>query len=153
MNAAHAHLVLNHFPAIGLLIGLVILVVAQLRQNRDLGRAGMVTLVAIAVITIPVYLTGEPAEEIVEDMPGVSEEIVEEHEEAALIGIVLTEIVGLIALAGLVAYRPPRTQPNWFLPALLLLCLIAVAWVGWTSSLGGQISHQEARPGFRVEIE
>ncbi|MGD8869379.1 MAG: hypothetical protein PVI01_17300 [Gemmatimonadales bacterium] len=153
MNAAHLHLILNHFPVIGLLFGLAILAVAQLRKNRDLARAGMITLVAIAIITIPTYLTGEPAEDVLQDMPGFSSEIVEEHEEAALIAIVLTEMVGIVALAGLVAYRPPKVAPNWFVPTLLLLSLVAVGWVAWTSSLGGRVSHEEARPGFRVEIE
>ena len=153
MNGAHLHLILNHVPVIGLLFGLAILAVAQLRKNRELARFGMLALVAIAIITIPVYLTGEPAEDVLQDMPGFSSEIVEEHEEAALIAIVLTEIVGLVALAGLVAYRAPRAEPNWYVPTLLVLCLVAVGWLAWTSSLGGRISHEEVRPGFRVEIE
>jgi uncharacterized membrane protein len=153
MNGAHLHLVLNHFPVIGLLLGLIILAVAQLRHNHDLARTGMFALVAIALITIPVYLTGEPAEEIVEHVPGFSEEILERHEWAALIAIFLTEIVGILALVGLVAYRPPKELPGWFLPALLFVCLVAVGWVGWTSSVGGQISHEEARPGFQIEME
>jgi hypothetical protein len=153
MNGAHLHLILNHIPVFGLLFGLIILAVAQVRQNRDLARTGMVTLVVIAITTIPVYLTGEPAEEIIEHMPGFSEEILARHQWAALIAIVLTEIVGIVALAGLVIYRPPRVLPGWFQPTLLFLCLIAVGWVGWTSSVGGQISHEEARPGFQVELE
>lgn len=153
MNGAHLHLILNHFPIIGLLFGLVLLAVAQLRQSRDLARTGMFALVVIALITIPVYLTGEPAEEIVEHLPGFSEEILERHEWAALIAIFLTEIVGVVALVGLLVYRPPKQMPGWFLPTLLALCLIAVGWVGWTSSVGGQVSHEEARPGFRIEIE
>jgi uncharacterized membrane protein len=153
MNGAHLHLILNHIPVFGLLFGLLILAVAQLRQNRDLASTGMFTLVAIAIIAIPVYLTGEPAEEIIEHMPGFSEEMLERHEWAALIAIFLTEIVGILALAGLVAYRRPKQLPGWFLPTLLFLCLVAVGWVGWTSSVGGQISHAEARPGFEVPIE
>ena len=153
MNGAHLHLILNHVPVFGLLFGLIILAVAQLRQNRDLAQTGMFALVAIAIITIPVYLTGEPAEEIVEHMPGFSEEILERHEWAALIAIFLTEIVGILALVGLVVHRPPKEMPGWFLPTLLFLCLVAVGWVGWTSSIGGQISHEEARPGFEIQIE
>lgn len=153
MNAAHVHLILNHFPVIGLLFGLAMLALAQLRQNRDLARAGMVALVAIAIITIPVYLTGEPAEEVIEHVPGFSRELVGRHEWAASIAIFLNEIVGVVALVGLFAWRPPKAPPRWFQPTLLVLCLIAVCWVGWTSLLGGEISHPEARPGFRVEIE
>jgi uncharacterized membrane protein len=150
MNGAHLHLMINHFPLVGLLFGLVILVVAQLRRNSDLARTGLVALVIIAIITIPAYLTGEPAHDIVHDLAGISDEILERHEWAALIALALAEIVGIIALYGLVAFRPPKELPGWFVPTLLVLCLIAVAWLGYTSSLGGQISHEETRPGFQI---
>jgi hypothetical protein len=106
--------------------------------------------VIIATITIPAHLTGEPACDIVHDLAGISEEILERHEWAALIALALAEIVGIVALYGLVAFRPPKELPGWFIPTLLVLCLIAVAWLGYTSSLGGQISHEEALPGFQI---
>ena len=66
MNGAHLHLVLNHFPVIGLIFCLAMLMAGILRKSEELTRTGMVILIAVAVIAIPVYLTGEPAEEIVE---------------------------------------------------------------------------------------
>jgi hypothetical protein len=33
----------------------------------------------------------------------------------------------------------------------LALAILATVWVGWTSSLGGQIRHTEARPDFVSE--
>jgi hypothetical protein len=33
------------------------------------------------------------------------------------------------------------------------MSLIAVAWVGWTSHLGGHISHPESRADFEIEAE
>lgn len=80
MNGAHLHLMINHFPVVGLLFGLVMLVVAQLRRNSDLARTGLVALVIIAIITIPAYLTGEPAHDVVQHLTGISEEVLERHE-------------------------------------------------------------------------
>lgn len=151
MNGAHLHLILNHFPIVGLVFSLILLAVALYRKSPELTRAAAVAFVAVAVVAIPVYLTGEPAEEIVEHMPGVTEEIIERHETAGLVSLIALEVLGAASLLGLVASRGAPTPPRWLGPTLLTLGLAASAWVGWTSSLGGQITHEEARPGFDAE--
>ncbi len=72
VNVAHLHLVLNHFPIIGVILTLPWLAYALFFKNASILRASLITLVAIALITIPVYLSGEGAEDIVEKLPGVS---------------------------------------------------------------------------------
>ncbi|MFC7671286.1 hypothetical protein ACFQT0_30695 [Hymenobacter humi] len=84
MNQAHWHLLLNHAPILGSLFGLVLLLLAvALRLQPVLLRTGLVTLIVAALLTIPTQLTGDGAEEVVEDQPGVSEPLIHEHEEAA----------------------------------------------------------------------
>ena len=151
MNPAHLHLMINHFPVIGLIISSAILAVALLRRSDEITRVGAVLLVFVALITIPVYLTGEPAHEIVEHLPGASEDILHAHEDVAVYAMILIEILGAAALAGLVAFRRALTLPSWFAPGFFVLSIVAVALVGWTSSIGGQIMHPEARPDFVVE--
>jgi uncharacterized membrane protein len=151
MNPAHLHLMINHFPVIGLIIASAILAVALLRRSDEMTRIGAVLLVFVALITIPVYLTGEPAEHIVEDLPGASEDILHAHEDVAVYAMILIEILGAAALAGLVVFRRALTLPRWFAPGLFVLSIVAMSLVGWTSSIGGQIMHPEARPDFVVE--
>ncbi len=150
MNPAHFHLMINHFPVIGLVIGTAVLASAMIQRSEELARVGAILLVFLALITIPVYLTGEPAEEIVEHLPGASEDLLHAHEDVALYAMILIEIIGAAALAGLVAFRNKGTLPQLFAPGLFVLSLVAVVLVGWTSYVGGQIMHPEARPNFEA---
>ncbi len=153
MNGAHLHLILNHFPIVGLIFSVILLAAALYRKSPELTRAAAVAFVAIAVVAIPVYLTGEPAEEIVEHMPGVAEDILERHETAGLVSLIALELLGAVALLGLVVSRGAQTLPRWLGPTLMALAVAVTAWVGWTANLGGQITHEEARPGFTPAAE
>jgi uncharacterized membrane protein len=148
MNPAHVHLLLNHIPVIGIFFGLLLLVVGMAKKSEDLKKMSFVIFVLVALIAIPTYLTGAPAEEIVEHLPGVSEEMIEEHEEAALTSLVAMEVLGVIALAGFFLFRRPRSAPRWFTTALFVLSIIVGGSMAWTANLGGQIRHTETRADF-----
>ena len=83
MNPAHLHLMLNHIPVLGMAFGLALVSLALLRKSEELKRISLGFLIVIALLAIPAYLTGEPAEELVENLPGVSKSSIEQHEEAA----------------------------------------------------------------------
>ena len=99
----------------------------------------------LAATAVVVYLTGEPAEELIENLPGFSEAIVEEHEEVALIATIGMVVLGLVALVGLIRFRPPRIAPTWYGRGVLLLALLMGGVMVWTANLGGQIRHSEIR--------
>jgi hypothetical protein len=145
MSWAHIHLALTHVPVIGLLIVLLLLVVARLRRSAELKRVSYGLLVLLAAATLVVYLTGEPAEELVENLPGFSEALVERHEEVALIATIGMGVLGLVALVGLIRFRAPRIAPAWYDRGLLLLALLMGGVMAWTANLGGQIRHSEIR--------
>ena len=54
------------------------------------------------------FLTGEPAEEVVGHLPGISEQAIEEHEEAAEVAAIVTGFAGLLGLWLLIARRGGR---------------------------------------------
>ncbi|MGZ3711139.1 MAG: hypothetical protein ACXVBE_05250, partial [Bdellovibrionota bacterium] len=92
MNYAHIHLVLNHLPVVGIPLTLCFLANGFVRGNQGAQKFALLTLVAIAALTVVTYLTGEPAEKFVEHMPGVSEPFIDAHEDAAEVSLVLTII-------------------------------------------------------------
>lgn len=150
MNWAHVHLLINHFPIIGTVLGILFLVVALVRQSRDLQRAILGYFILIALLALPVYLTGGPAADLIEELPGVSESAIEQHEEAALIALVAVEVSGVLAAGGLFFFRRRATIPTWFVSLLLLLSIAVGGWMAWTANLGGQIRHPEIRAGEKI---
>ena len=97
----------------------------------------------VAVAVVSVYLTGEPAEEVVEHVPGVAERRIEDHEEFALAALVAAEVLGAVTLAGLVRFGRGRPHPAWLMRTMLALGLVAVALLARTANLGGHIRHTE----------
>lgn len=144
MSSVHLHLLLNHFPVIGGIIGVLLLAFAAWRGGPELLRATLALYVLLAGIAVVVYLTGEPAEEAVEHLPGFSEAIVERHEEIALISTIAMGIAGVLALVALVVQRK-RVLPAWVARGGVVVAAGVVALMGYTANLGGQIRHTEIR--------
>ena len=152
MNGAQAHLLLNHLPVFGVVFGLIILFYAIFRKSEEMKRVALGLFVLTALSTIPAYLTGEPAEELVEEMAEVSHQLIEDHEESALASLIAVEALGALSLLGLVLSRKRNaTAPALLVNATVLLALAALTMVARTAHLGAQIHHPEIRSGFQME--
>jgi uncharacterized membrane protein len=71
LNGAHLHLLLNHFPIMGSLFVTVLFIVALITRNVSLQKVSLWFLVGIALLTVPAYLTGDPAQEAVRGLPDI----------------------------------------------------------------------------------
>lgn len=69
MDLAHIHLLLNHFPTIGFLVGLGVFLLGLLGTSNDLRRAGLIIFMGIALLSIPIYISGNGAQEAICDAP------------------------------------------------------------------------------------
>ena len=147
MNWAHVHLIINHKPVIGIGLLILLFIVAMVRKNKGLITVALAFIILISLATIPVYLTGEPAEEVVEDMPGISEELIEEHEEQAEIAFILVEVAGGLALITSIARRYSDKLGQRLVILTLLVLIVSGGLLGWTANLGGKIHHEEIRSG------
>ena len=145
MNPAHAHLILNHIPLIGMGFTLLLLIVAILRKSNELINVALIFTILVALWAIPVYLSGEPAEEVVEDLPGISEQMIEEHEERAEIAFIFAEVAGVLALISLIARRFSNNIGQKLTILTLLVLLVSGGLMAWTANLGGKINHPEIR--------
>ncbi len=145
MNPAHLHLILNHIPLIGMGFTLLLLIIAFVRKSGELLNIALIFTVLVALFAIPVYLTGEPAEELVEDLPGISESIMEEHEESAEISFILAEITGAVALISLIVLAYSYNYGRKLAILTLMLLIVSGGLMVWTANLGGKIHHPEIR--------
>lgn len=148
MTAVHLHLALNHLPVIGVPLATLLLLVGWRRRSHELLTAAATGLVLLALSTVAVQQSGEGSEEIVEGLPGVDHEWVEEHEEAAEVTLVVVGVTGAVALLYLLlAARPEREAvTRRLLVGLLLLAALASVSLGRTAYVGGQVRHPEVRP-------
>ena len=152
MNSVQMHLALTHVPVILSLVGLGMLIVSFLTKNSILTKTSYYIIVISGLAALPVFFTGESTEEAVEHLPGVSETIIERHEEVAKMAMVSIVAGGLLALAALISFR-------WFLAARLLkvgvlvMTFISGGLMIQTAHLGGQIRHTEIRNGMTAANE
>ncbi|HMQ90856.1 MAG TPA: hypothetical protein PKB07_24825 [Flavilitoribacter sp.] len=151
MNATHLHLVLNHFPIVGTLVGIGVIFYGYIRQSDETKRAALWIWVLMAAIAVPVFLTGEPAEESVEELAGVSEAMIHSHEEAAELAIWVMGVLGVVSLLGLLASRRPSGVSKSLFLVSALLSVIAFGVMARTGYLGGQIRHSEIRTTVSVQ--
>ncbi|HET6363952.1 MAG TPA: hypothetical protein VFG02_02785 [Nitrospirota bacterium] len=145
MNWAHVHLIINHFPVIGILGAILLLVYSLVRKSEEVKMMSLGVFAIIALLTLAVYFTGEAAEKIVKNLPGVTETYIGRHEEIASLTLVLMEILGITSVAGLVLLRRSGAIPKWLAVMILILSLITAVVVNLTANFGGQIRHTEIR--------
>ena len=144
MNGVHIHLLLNHIPVIGMLIGLAVFALGVWRRNDSWTRLALGLFVVVAVASLATMLTGEGAEEAVERLPGISDAVIEPHEEAAELAARASYLLGAVSLAGLIWVRG-RALPRSLTVAILPLVVLVTGLMAYTANLGGQIRHTEIR--------
>ncbi len=152
MDATHLHLILTHFPIVGTIIGIGILAYGQFSKNDEIKKVALVTFVLMAILTIPVFLTGEEAEETVEHIVGVSEQLIENHEELAEKAIWLMGFLGILSLINFFAIIKNLSFAKTISIITLIVSLGTFGLFAKVGSTGGEIRHSEIRTN-NVNIE
>jgi uncharacterized membrane protein len=142
-DLVHIHLLINHFPIIGTIIGVGLFVIALIGKSEDLQRAGLVIFIAMALIALPTFMTGNAAQDAIKYLPGVSLALLAAHQNAALLALVFMEITGAAAWFGLWEFRRNAKLGSVTLGVVLILSLITIGTMGNAGSLGGKIRHEE----------
>jgi uncharacterized membrane protein len=147
VNLAHLHLLLNHVPTVGSIAALGLLLVALVRRDESLKRAGLEVLFVIAVVTLPVYMSGAAAHLKLRDQPEmeISDNAIRVHQDAALAGFTVTELAGFVAWIALWQSRRRGSAARGLVPAVTLLSIVALVLMARAANLGGEIRHPEIR--------
>ncbi|MCM2281772.1 MAG: hypothetical protein NDI61_07985 [Bdellovibrionaceae bacterium] len=148
MNSAHFHLLVNHVPLIAIPVAVIFLLHSLWCDHLPSRRFAYLVLMVAAFSVIPVFLTGEPAEEMVEHLPGFSEEIIEPHEDSGKIAMILTILSGVAALGGFMFGE--RANKKVVRTVVVVMAVVAMISLGYTANLGGKIKHDEIRGDLPV---
>jgi uncharacterized membrane protein len=146
-NVVHIHLLINHFPIIGTIIGLGLFLIALFGKSEDLQRASLVIFLCMALLTMPTYMSGSAALDAIRHLPGIPLGLVIQHQNAALLAYLFMEFTGLVSWFGLWEYRRNSRLGGVTLTTVLILALATVGLMGNAGNLGGKIRHGEIMYG------
>ena len=149
MNFAHLHLIMNHVPTIGSVAALGLLFLGYARRNEHLKHVGLELLFVIAVLTLPVYVSGVAAHQELRQMKEValSDDAIRVHQDAAIIGFTLIEFAGFVGWVALWQWRRHGRPTRGLVPASTILLVLSLAVMGWVANVGGEIRHPEIIAG------
>lgn len=146
MDATHFHLVVNHIPILGTAFALVLGLAGAALHKPDLLRAALVGFVVVGAASLAATKSGEEAEHAVEGLPGVTEQVIHAHEEAAELANYGAVVLGVLALVAL-AFAWSAPLPAWATAAVLVVALGVSGLMVRAGNLGGEIRHTEIRAG------
>lgn len=143
MDQTHVHLLITHLPIFGSFLGIVVLLHGLWTKSDQTKIAAYNLFIISGIGACVAYLTGEGAEETVENLPGIVDSTIENHEDFAVFALTSLIILGVVALVGVVMTlrKSPQTKPVTIV--VLSIALVAFGLVARTGYLGGQIRHTE----------
>jgi len=142
INAAHLHLLSNHFPIVLPFIGLLLLIAGLVLKSELVKRLAYILFVLGAIGAFITSFSGEQAEEIVEEL-GRNHHLMHEHEELAERFALVSYILGLLSIAAF--YLNWKNKPHKDI-AMFIVMIVACATLFFarqTGTSGGKISHPE----------
>jgi uncharacterized membrane protein len=146
---SHVHVILNHFPTVGLVFALVLYVAALITDNTVMKRAGLVAFVICAILGVPTFVTGNASMHAVTDRPiaagGLSKALINAHRDFAIYTLFGLAFTGLTAWIELFRFRYLGRFSNAALYTILLFAIVTLGIMAETGHRGGQINHPEIR--------
>lgn len=143
MNFGHLHLLINHLPIVGSILGAFVLIYALYTKSYETKNAAYIVFIICAIASAIAYFTGESAEESVENIQGISKNIIEQHESSAVISFVTLIILGISSLIAFLYSIKKRPTKNTIPLVILIIALVCFGLIARTGYLGGQIRHTE----------
>lgn len=143
MDQVHIHLLITHLPIFGSILGGLVLAHGIWSKSDQTKIAAYNVLIISTVGAAIAYLTGEGAEEAVENIQGVAKSMIEQHEEFALFALVGLIVVGVVSIIGLYFTIKKSSLAKTIAILTLVVAIISFGLVARTGYLGGQIRHTE----------
>lgn len=145
MNNAHIHLIVNHLPIVGLLIGTLILISGLVLRKPDVKFTALWVYVFSAITAFLAFQSGERAEEVIEHLPGISESLIHRHEEYAESFLLLSLVLGGLSMLSIVALWKNFKYSQYLIFLNLGLAIATGVSAKYTGTSGGEIRHTEIR--------
>jgi len=150
LNVSHLHLLINHVPTVGTVIAIGLLMLAIVRRNDHVLHVALEVFFGVALLTLPVYVTGVAAAAKIQDRPEISVAAINAHHDAALLAFIVLEIAGLVAWLGLWQFRRLGRPTRAIFSAMIVLSVLSLAVMANAANVGGEIRHPEIKVDEKV---
>jgi uncharacterized membrane protein len=144
MNEAHFHLLINHFPIIGLFFGTAILIFGVIKKNPLVLNIAYIIFIFCMITGKIAMMTGDKAENVVENL-GVSHDIIHIHEELAENLMKILYLLGLASILGIYTTIKKHVKALLLAYLILILAIVSLVLSNPVGTSGGEIRHTEIR--------
>lgn len=153
MDLSHLHLLINHLPIIGSMLGGLVLAFAIWEKSNRTKVAAYGVLIISSIGAVVAYLTGEAAEELVENISGVLKDTIKQHEDAAMISFIVLIVLGISSIIGIyLTYKNSRYIKR-VANITLFLSVLSFGFISRAGYLGGQIRHTELSADGSIDVQ
>jgi uncharacterized membrane protein len=150
MNDAHLHLVVNHFPIIGTILGLGVLIAGILFKSNTIKNVSYVLFIIAAIFAYLSIRTGGGAAQVVKNMPDITKDIIHTHAEMAQTFALVLYILGAVSLLGLYANIKKHSKANIVCFLVVVIAAIGAYVAQQVGTSGGEIRHTEIRNDYKA---
>src|SRR6185503_6874299 len=142
-DLVHIHLLLNHFPTVGMIVGFGLFVFGLLKKSEDLKRGALAVFFALALVSLPTYMSGYSAQKSLRGVGTMSQDVINLHQRSALLALIFMEATGIVAWYGLWYSRKGASMGPRITAAAVLLSVITIGLMASAANVGGEIHHPE----------
>lgn len=143
MDELQIHLFFNHAPIIGVMVATLVVIIGIVTKQVAVRTTGLALYVIFALTIIPTYVSGEGAEERVENIAGINDTSIELHEDMAIVSLWATLVAAVLAGASYLAQMRTHRAARALTVAFVVVALAANVHVGLTAHEGGKIRRPD----------
>ena len=147
MNPAHLHLVFTHLPIVGLGFAIILNGIALFRKSEELQKLTLWCYLLLGIFVLLAYMTGDDAGKLMQTYPGITEDVIEPHENAAMFFLIGLLATSALSMVGLYMTKTRKELLKKFTLSLLIGAILVSVLAVMTGSTGGSIRHTEIRQG------
>lgn len=139
------HLVINHFPILGVLFGFIFLVIGIFSRSLVFRRIAFIVFVPSFIFGIVSSTTGHATEDFIEKLPDVNHTLIDRHEELATIFLWLLEILALFSIVSFFIEAKAKKSTISLNIVILIWTLFVIYFSAKVGTSGEEIRHPEIR--------
>ncbi|MBP7822025.1 MAG: hypothetical protein KA010_03820 [Saprospiraceae bacterium] len=148
MDAIHLHLLINHLPIVGIIIGALIFYAGLIRSNRTVLSTGAWVMLISAILSFPTNMSGERAEDASRKLTYIEHDRVEHHEDMAKRFLFSNVGLAVSSLLYLFASKATSRLAGYKFLITIILIIFSISSMYFSidaGKSGGEIRHEEIR--------